>query len=412
MGIDDLEQAFSLIFSTDVNREIFFRSFQDTNISVDPVSQAYSKLVELFEEKFVEFDRLTAKVLVLFSDLISCDKTLTNLKETDFFTFKFLLLLEEQNKPHLAPIRLEQIDDQNINECANFLSTYTDFSTFDVLRYLIHMAKVDTDCTLHVLQSHFLGIPPHCLLFLAFAFYEALSDSTSTTISGKIELSSAVSMDFSTYFVKSLSSHIPGWSSQWKQVFEEHKNFGSFVIESFTTANETRLSKSSSVVGGHKNREGLETAILGDFLLKQWDLEPREEVNFCRETFYLAGLVRAVLQDTELALHEMAFIIELGDTDLLAECGLLDSQHAGKVVEHLVNVYYNPMNQDMTDECPIDWEQLGRQILTTCGPDLAMQLLRKAANNLKPGTFSKGFYAEMIMESIAASVRHRGLVQL
>ena len=186
--IDDLEQAFNIVFSSDVNREIFFRSFQDTNISVDLVSHAYSKLVEIFEEKFVQFDRLTAKVLVLFSDLISCDKILNNLKETDFFTFMYLLSLEEKNKPHLAPIRLEQIDDENINECANFLSSYSEFSTFDVLRYLIHMAKIDTDCTLHVLQSHVLEIPPHCLLFLVFTFYEALIDATSTTITGKLSI--------------------------------------------------------------------------------------------------------------------------------------------------------------------------------------------------------------------------------
>merc|ERR1712013_119718 len=116
----------------------------------------------------------------------------------------------------------------------------------------------------------------------------------------------------------------------------------------------------------------------------------------------------------ELALQEMAFIIELGDTDLLAECGLLDPQHARIVVEHLVSVYYNSMNQDMGDqtECPIDWEQLGRQMLTTSGPDLTMQLLREAAKNLKPGTFSRGFLAELIMESIAASVQHGGLIQL
>ena len=71
---------------------------------------------------------------------------------------------------------------------------------------------------------------------------------------------------------------------------------------------------------------------------------------------------------------------------------MLDPQHARIVVEHLVSVYYNSMNQDMGDqtECPIDWEQLGRQLLTTSGPDLTMQLLREAAKNLKPGTFSRG----------------------
>ena len=67
-------------------------------------------------------------------------------------------------------------------------------------------------------------------------------------------------------------------------------------------------------VGGHRNKEGLETAILGDFLIKYHELGPREAVLFCRQTFYFPGLVRSVLQDTELALQEMAFIIELGDT--------------------------------------------------------------------------------------------------
>ena len=117
--------------------------------------------------------------------------------------------------------------------------------------------------------------------------------------------------------MKSLSAHIPGWVSQWKLIFEKHKNFNNFVVESFTSANESRLSKSASLVGGHKNIEGLETAILGDFLIKYHELGPREAVLFCRQTFYLPGLVRSVLQDTELAQQEMAFIIELGDTGKL-----------------------------------------------------------------------------------------------
>ena len=128
-----------------------------------------------------------------------------------------------------------------------------------------------------------------------------------------MELSAAVNQDFSSFFVKSLSAHIPGWASQWKLIFEKHKHFHNFVVESFTNANESRLSKSASLVGGHKDIEGLETAILGDFLIKQHELGPREAVLFCRQTYYLPGLVRSVLQDTELARQEMAFIIELGD---------------------------------------------------------------------------------------------------
>ena len=183
--IENLEQAFNLIFASDVNREVFFRPMQDMGIFVDPVFHAFSKLVIVFDEKFVEFDRLIASVLVLFNDIIDCDTIMKNLDETNFFTYKYLLRLEEFNNQNLTPIKLEQIDDKNINECANFLASYTECSTLDLMRYLVHMAKLDTECAVHVLQSHVLEIPPHCLLFLTFSYYEALMDATSTTLTGK-----------------------------------------------------------------------------------------------------------------------------------------------------------------------------------------------------------------------------------
>ena len=125
-----------------------------------------------------------------------------------------------------------------------------------------------------------------------------------------------MNQDFSTFLVKYF---IPGWASQWKLIFEKHKNFNNLVVKSFTNANanECRLSESASLVGGHKNIESLETAILVDSLIKQQELRPREAVLFCRQTFYLPRLVRCVLQDTELAWQETAFIIELGDTGKL-----------------------------------------------------------------------------------------------
>ena len=136
----------------------------------------------------MEFDRLIGSVLVLFNDIIDCDTIMKNLDETNFFTYKYLLRLEELNNPNLTPIKLEQIDDQNINECANFLSSYTEFSTLDLLRYLVHIAKLDTECAVHLLQSLVLEIPPHCLLFLAFSYYEALMDATANTLTGKFTM--------------------------------------------------------------------------------------------------------------------------------------------------------------------------------------------------------------------------------
>ena len=128
-----------------------------------------------------------------------------------------------------------------------------------------------------------------------------------------------MNQDFSTFLVKYLSAHIPGWASKWKLIFEKHKNFNNLVVKSFTNANanECRLSKSASLFGGHKNIESLETAILVDSLIKQQELRSREAVLFYRQTFYSPRLVRCVLQDTELAWQETAFIIELGDTGKL-----------------------------------------------------------------------------------------------
>ena len=42
----------------------------------------------------------------------------------------------------------------------------------------IHMAKLNTKYAVHLLQNLVLEIPPYCLLFLAFSYYEALMDTT------------------------------------------------------------------------------------------------------------------------------------------------------------------------------------------------------------------------------------------
>ena len=128
-----------------------------------------------------------------------------------------------------------------------------------------------------------------------------------------MEFLTAVNEEFSNSFVRSLSSNIPGWSTQWIHIFEKHQHFSSFVVEAFKTANESRLSQTFSLVGAHKYRESLETAILGDFLIKYHQLDLRGAAVFSRQTSFLPGFVRYALQDPELARQEMAFIIELGD---------------------------------------------------------------------------------------------------
>ena len=108
----------------------------------------------------------------------------------------------------------------------------------------------------------------------------------------------AVNQEFSLFLTRSLSMHIPDWPCQWKEVFLKHKNFQHFIIETFTTANESRLSKAASLVGCHKDIQALEMAPLGDFLIKQQDLSPREAAFFCRQTLhytFLSSFIRFFL---------------------------------------------------------------------------------------------------------------------
>ena len=177
-----------------------------------------------------------------------------------------------------------------------------------------------------------------------------------------------------------LSSHISGWLKEWKEVFSRHPGILHLVLETFKGYNQRRLGRAASLVGAHRAREGLEVAALGDFLLAQCG---QGELQWCVDSLYLPGLVRGVLASPHLAREHLGLLVELGDTQLLVETGLLGQETAGQVLHHLVTVYRG-------ESCPLAWEEVARALLATLGPSQALARLREVAPRLHPKVFTRG----------------------
>ena len=379
----DFEKAVKVIFSSSLHRELFFRPLHSLGFGDILLSNSviHPNLMLLFKQTEMEMDQLSSNHLVIVRDLICGDSLLATLSVTDFYTFKCLLDLDESKRPELSPIRLQQIDEGNVNDCANFLANHhTDISSFTLIRYLIHLANLDTECALLVAQSHTLDLTPHCLLFFVFCHQENLIEAASQDGLLSCDLGEAVQQSIASLLVRALANHIPGWTTAWQDIFNQHPNLLGLVLDAFKTNNETHLGRKTNFIGAHRSPEGLEIAPLGDFLLRYTKAGGRSEgeVEWCRRSLYLAGMIRALLANPNLAQHHLPFLVELGDVQLLEELGLLGKKNARVLVEHLVNTY-------KSEECPIAWECLAKFLLSNTGPHECFRLLSTAAHSLKPG---------------------------
>ena len=383
----DFEKAVSVIFSTNLHRELFFRPMTNLgcgdNGTTLPNSVIHPNLMMLFNENELEMDQLTSNSLMVIRDLICCDSLLASLNVTDFYTFKYLLDLDESNRPELSPIRLQQIDEGNVNDCANFLSNHEDLAGFTLLRYLIHLAMLDTECALLVAQAHTLSMPPQCLFFFVLSHQESLAEVASLNGLVSCNLGEAVHQSVATLLVRVLASHLPGWTSAWQETFNQYPNLHGFVLDAFKTSNETRLGRKTNLIGAHRSPEGLEVAPLGNFLLKLAGADSDEtQVEWCRSSLFLPGMVRALLSSPHLAAAHLPLLVELGDVKLLDELNLLEGENAKTLVEHLVNTY-------KSEESPIAWESLASPLLSRNKCSQCMELLLLAAPKLKPGTLPR-----------------------
>ena len=381
----DFEKAVCVIFSSSLHRELFFRPLQSLGFGDIPLSNSviHPHLMLLFNETQMELDQLSSNYLVIVRDLICCDSLLATLTVTDFYTFKYLLDLDESKRPELSPIRLQQIDEGNVNDCANFLANHAEISSFTLIRYLTHLAKLDTECALLVAQSHTLALAPHCLLFFVFCHQESLIEAASLDCLLSCDLGEAVHQSIASLLVRAMATHMPGWPTAWQDVFSQHPNLLGLVLDAFKVNNEAHLGRKTNLVGAHRSPEGLEVAPLGDFLLRYTKAGTSEgEVEWCRTSLYLPGMIRALLANPHLAQPHLPFLVELGDVQLLEELGLVKKENARVLVEHLVSTY-------KSGECPIAWECLAKSLLSNAGPHECLKLLSTAAPSLKPGILSR-----------------------
>jgi len=253
----------------------------------------------------------------------------------------------------------------------------------------------DTECALLVAQSNTLTLTPHCLLFFVFCHQESLIRVAS--LDGGLlcsNLGESVHQSIANLLVKALTNHLPGWPTAWQDIFNQFPNLLGLVLDAFKTNNEAYLGRKTNLVGAHRSPEGLEVAPLGDFLLRFTKAGTHEgEVEWCRTSMYLPGMVRALLASPHLAHRHLPFLVELGDVQLLEELGLLREENARVLVEHLVNTY-------KSGDCPIAWEHLVHYLLSNNGPHECWKMLLTAAPSIKAGILSRRIYAELIVRGI------------
>ena len=265
------------------------------------------QLVLMFHQEATQQDQAVASLLLLLSPLGNLGPLLDTLDVSSYYSLHVLVRLEEERKPTLAPIPVEQITEATVYEKVNILSKCSSLTTFDIVRYCLHISDIDVDCALHFLQNFVLELPLAGVLYICLAHYEA------HTLLSSAELSEAVQSDFQSLLVRSAATHLPGWSEDWSLAMDLHPALASYLAEALRLTNEARLSKVANLVGAHKAGDSLEVVSLADFLASRLSLSPTETASFYHQTHSLVGLARLACQHREVAVSFLPLIIELGD---------------------------------------------------------------------------------------------------
>ena len=123
-----------------------------------------------------------------------------------------------------------------------------------------------------------------------------------------------------------------------------------------------------------------------------------EPASFCLKTSDMVGLARVCSQSVQVAVDNLAILVELGDVELLATCGLISADNVDRLTSHLVSVY--PGHGDTT--CPVSWSQLAHVCLTRVGPEKTRDILLTAAraNCIDRGSLGAQLYSKLIVQSL------------
>ena len=273
------------------------------------------QLVSMFDQEDIEADQAVASLLSLLSSLSphpplpDCQTIIEKLQTSSYCSLSVLLRLEEERRPSLTPIPVDQITEETVYERVNLLSQCSSLSVPDILRYALHVSTIDTDCALHLLQNFVLELPLPCLLYFSLAHLSAQPDCGSC----EGELRDLTDLQFLSLLARAASLHIPGWSEAWSLALSSHPLLVGTLTEALKVTNERRLSKVANIVGAHKAADSLELLSLADFLAAHLGLSHSEAAAFFQRQHSLPGLARLVSQHPGLALSHLPLIIELGD---------------------------------------------------------------------------------------------------
>ncbi|XP_023334981.1 uncharacterized protein LOC111706355 isoform X2 [Eurytemora carolleeae] len=352
----------------------------------------YQQLIPIFTQSAVDFDLFIAKTLVSFSEMLPCDKIVENLDVTNYYTYKYILSVDAEMRKELSPIMLEQIDLENVFSCANFLAGYQDIELLNLVRYLERILSINSECCIHIIQSQTLILPPSCLLFHTFKYLEYLY--TSISIPGCVDLMSELETEWFSYFCRALAVHIPGWPREWSDLCKQHPSFFNFINQAFKATNLSYLNKYPNIKGSHKSLENLELFPLANFLMIESGLtSPPAQLAWSKLNSFMPSYARCMLVYKKPIDEEIPLLIELGDSDLLADLGLLSAECSMKVAEHILQVY-------IKDECPLTWNLFSECLLRCSGPVITFQVLLKLSPLLKPGDIEHSFYCKLLVSSL------------
>ena len=132
-----IKSAFNKIFSDELYLDLCFNPLKD----ILPVNQSMKssfsikQLVMMFDQKHLDRDFFIASFIPYIYDFLDVTKVLTLLESFQYLTIREILNQEAQQRPDLTPLTLEQIDESNVYDSVNLLSSYSVLSPCDVLRY-------------------------------------------------------------------------------------------------------------------------------------------------------------------------------------------------------------------------------------------------------------------------------------
>ena len=260
-------RAVSRILSNSQFSSAFFSPpLLDLLLDILPVDFVPRRLVLLFDQAAIEADQAVASFLFLLASMAprpplpDGEAIIEKLEVSRYCSLRLLLRLEQERKPSLAPVPLEQIteDIRVVTEKVNILSNCSSLSASDIVRYALHIAAIEPDCGLQLLQNFVLELPLSCLLYFCLAVADC-ADSEGD----QRELED---LQFLSLLARAASLHLPGWSEAWSRALHSHPLLAGTLTEALKVTNERRLSMAANIVGAHKAADCLELVSLADFL--------------------------------------------------------------------------------------------------------------------------------------------------